>query len=431
MTPAGTPLRDLVESLLAIPRSLTGDGVRASLAAMQQVAPFVQHEVPTGTQVFDWTVPDEWNLRRGTLTGPDGTVLADSDVHPLHVMGYSEAVDVELSLDELQPRLHSLPDQPDAIPYRTSYYKRSWGFSLPDRVREGLVQGTYRATIEASLEPGRLTWGELVLPGESEDVVLLTTHLCHPAMANDNASGMALLATIGRELQALPDRRWTYHLVANPGTIGSLVWLSQNPDVWPRVVAGVTLAGVGDRGAPTWKRTFKGDAWVDRVAETVIAHHGGTTVPFSPWGYDERQYNAPAFRLPVGHLGRTPHGTYPEYHTSLDDIDFVTEASLTDSLKILLEVIDVLEHDEVLHNLAPHGEPRLGARGLYPSTGGTSAQAETLAMLWVLTMADGEHSLLDTSRRAEIDFQAIRQAAHKLLDGGLLGREAPDSGAAT
>lgn len=416
----GPELHARVRELLPMPRSLTGPGTQQTLQWLQSHAPFEVHEIASATAVHDWVVPDEWTLRRATLIGPDGTVLIDSDEHPLGVVGYSEPVDRAIELDELQQHLHSLPELPHATPWRNSYYQRNWGFCLPDEQRRALPAGEYRVHIDADLGPGRMQWAELVLPGASTDTVLVSTHVCHPAMANDNASGIAVLSGLAEHLASRQDRHLTWRLIANPGTIGSLVWLHENPGVLDDIVAGFTLSGLGDDGPLTWKPTFGEDAWVDRAASEVLGRHGGRVRDYSPWGYDERQYNAPGFRLPVGHVGRTLHGSYPEYHTSLDDLDFVSADRLGESLDAIIDLVDVLEQDRTITSRAPYGEPRLGPRGLYPQSGGRDAEQEVLTLLWVLHLADGAHSLLDVARRAELPFPLVVAGADRLVDAGLL-----------
>lgn len=420
--PTGQALHDAVAELLPIPRSLTGDGVRATLDLVGAQLPLTVHEVPTGTPALDWEVPREWRLRRATLTAPDGTVVADTDAHLLHVVGYSVGVDVELDRADLEAHLHSDPAQPDVIPYRTSYYAEDWGFCLPDRVRRGLPDGRYHARVDATLADGHLTYGEAVLPGTEPGEVLLTTHVCHPAMANDNASGIAVLAAIGAWLAARPSRRWTYRLLFLPGTIGALVWLSRHRDEVHRIVAGAVITGVGDRGRLTWKRSRRGDSLADRAVAAVLRDRGvdHQLLDFTPWGYDERQFASPGFDLPVGRLSRSVHGTYPEYHTSADDLDFVTPEALRGAAEVLADVVDVLERNRTWRNTQPYGEPQLGRRGLYPTIGGRTAQEQTLAMLWVLNQGDGTRDLVAVAERSGLPFATLADAADRLAAAGLL-----------
>jgi aminopeptidase-like protein len=408
----------LVERLYNIPRSLTGDGVRETLAVVAEHVPLEVHEVPTGTQVLDWTVPREWNLREAWIAGPDGRRVVDAAEHPLHVVGYSVPVHRRMALAELREHLHSLPEQPGVIPYRTSYYRDSWGFCLRHRDLEALPDGEYEVRVDATLGDGHLTYGELLLPGESEEEVLLSAHVCHPGMANDNQSSVALLTLLAR---ALAERRTrlSYRFLLAPGTIGAITWLARNEhDAVPRIANGLVLAGTGDPGPLHYKRSRRGDGRIDRAAAHVIALAGaGARVEdFTPWGYDERQFCSPGFDLPVGCLMRTPHGTYPEYHTSADDLGFVRPEALAGTYAALEAIVGVLEGDARYRNLSPKGEPQLGRRGLYASGGG----GRELAMLWVLSLSDGRASLLDVATRSGLPFALVREAADALAAHDLL-----------
>lgn len=418
----GGAMHDLVRELYPEPRSITGDGLRRTLARLDELLPLDLHEVPSGTRVLDWTVPDEWNVREAWIEGPDGRRIVDFADTPLHLMGYSVPVDERMSLQELKPHLHTLPDQPDRIPYRTSYYREAWGFCLPHRVYEDLPEGPYRVRIDATLEPGSLTYGEAVIPGRSDEVVLLSCHACHAGLANDNLSGIAVAVALGRALRARDDRRYTYRILFIPGTIGAITWLARNRDVADRVRHGLVLSGVGDDGDPTYKRTRHDDAEIDRAVNLVLERSGDTfeTRPFTPYGYDERQYGSPGFDLPVGCFMRTPWGEYPEYHTSDDDPDFVHPDRLADSYAKLRAVLEVLEANRSYRNLRPHGEPQLGRRGLYRSTGGAELPDYEHALLWVLNLSDGEHSLLDVAERSGLSFPALSKAADDLVDADLL-----------
>jgi aminopeptidase-like protein len=417
----GRRIYALVEKLLPLPRSLTGEGVRSTLRLVGERVPLNVHDVPSGTAVYDWAVPPEWTVREAYVALPDGRRVVDVADSALHLVGYSVPFRGELTLPELRPHLHTLPDQPEAIPFRTSFYHPSWGFCLTQRTLDALPpDAVYRVVVDTSLEPGSLTYGEVLLDGETSEEVLLTTHVCHPAMANDNASGIALLTELGSILSQAR-RRYTYRLLFIPGTIGSLTWLSRNESVLDRIAHGVVVTGVGAPGPLVYKRTRHGDRVVDRASALVVSRRGGEIREFSPWGYDERHFNSPGFDLPVGRLTRTPHGEFPEYHTSADDLSFVDAMTLGDSLAAYLEVLDVLEGDATFLNLSPKGEPQLGKRGLYPTTGGRSADDAVMAMLWVLNLSDGSHTLLDIATRSHLGFASVRSAARDLLAAGLLG----------
>lgn len=421
MTP-GERAYALVERLYPICRSITGDGVRETLSIVGEHLPVERHEVPSGTQVLDWTVPPEWNVRAARLTGPDGSTVVDLRDHTLHVVNYAEPVDLTLDLDELQPHLHSLPDRPDSIPYRTSYYDRSWGFCLPDRVRRALPPGRYHAVIDATLAPGHLSYGEVVVPGRTEDEILISTHVCHPSLADDNLSGISVAVQLARRLLDGPTPHHTVRFVYAPGTIGAITWLARNREGAHRVRHGLTLTCLGDAHPFTYKRTLAGDAPVDRAAAHVLTHSGlaHEVIDFFPYGYDERQYNSPGFRLPVGSLMRGRHGRFPEYHTSADDLSFVSAARLDESFTVLAAVVDVLDRDRTMVNLQPYGEPQLGSRGLYGALGGTAIPDAQMAMLWVLTLSDGTCSLLDVAERAGLPFASVADTAAVLEKHDLL-----------
>ena len=411
----------LVEDLFPICRSITGDGLRETLRRIGERVPLELHEVPTGTPVLDWTVPKEWNIRRARVTGPDGSPVVDFADHNLHVVSYSVPVDARMPLSELLPHLHSLPDQPTLIPYRTSYYAETWGFCLQDERLQQLKEGQYEVCIDSTLQPGSLTYAECLVPGDTGEEVLISCHCCHPSLANDNLSGIALATELASALH-VRRLRYSYRFLFIPGTIGSITWLALNEDRVGRIAHGLVLAGVGDAGNPTYKRSRRGNAFIDRAVEHVLRHSGDQyrIVDFSPYGYDERQYCSPGFDLPVGRLGRSPHGEYPEYHTSGDDLAFVRRHSLTASLRLSLQVIDVLENDQTYINLVPKGEPQLGRRGLYPPVGAQGAGEELMARLWVLNLCDGAHSLLDIAERSRVSFPMVKSAAAVLLEQGLL-----------
>jgi aminopeptidase-like protein len=420
----GDSMHGFMRELFPLCRSITGDGLRETLAAVGRRIPLEVHEVPSGTRVLDWTVPDEWNISDAYIA-KDGRRLVDFQQSNLHVVSYSEPVRATMTLAELRPHLHTLPENPEWIPYRTSYYSRSWGFCLAQRQLDGLEEGEYEVVVDSTLEPGALTYGECFLPGERADEVLLTTHVCHPSLANDNLSGIAVLTEVGARLQELP-RSLSYRLLFIPGTIGSITWLARNEDRVSKVVAGLVLACVGDSAPLSYKRSRRGEAPIDRAAAYVLRRGGmGQVVDFVPWGWDERQFNSPGFDVPVGSLSRSREGEYEEYHSSADDLELVRPASLEGALGAVLEILDMLDSDRRYVNLAPKGEPQLGRRGLYPQVGGPAAEEEQLAMLWVLNQSDGRSSLLDIADRSRLPFTAISAAAARLRDAGLLATPAP------
>lgn len=415
----------LVERLFPLRRSLTGEGVRQTLAVLGERLPLQVTEVPTGTPVLDWTVPREWTVREAHVTGPDGRRIVDWADGPLHLVGHSAPFRGRVDRGELLPHLHSLPDRPALTPYRTSYYVDTWGFCLPhDRVAT-LPAGDYDVVVDTELAEGSLTWGEVVVPGRSAEELLLTAHICHPAQANDNLSGIAVAAGLARRLLEGPPPRYTVRFLWAPGTLGAIAWLDRHRhDAVLRVRAGLVLTGLGDDAPPSYKRSRRGGTIIDRAVEHVLRHAApeARILDFSPYGYDERQFCSPGFDLPVGRFGRGVHGEYPEYHTSADDLSFVSPARLGDSLELLVAVVDVLERDRVLANQMPYGEPQLGRRGLYRSTGATpmDRQAAEMALLWTLNLCDGSRSLLDVAERAGLPFAALADAAARLEDAGLL-----------
>lgn len=415
-------LSALVRELYPICRSITGHGVRQTLAILARELPLEVREVASGTRVLDWTVPREWNIRDAYIANERGERVVDFRQHNLHVVNYSTPIRATMSLDELRPHLHSLPKEPELIPYRTTYYDEAWGFCLSDRQLQSLEPGTYDVCIDSTLEPGSLTYGELFLPGETEGEILISAHVCHPSLADDNLSGISVASALARELLAAPKRRLGVRFLFAPGTIGAITWLAQNRATASRIRHGLTLTCLGDGERFTYKRTVFGDETIDRAVTHVLAHAGYAqqTIDFFPYGYDERQYNSPGFRLPVGSLMRGRHGQFREYHTSADNLTFVSGERMLESLTVLRSVLGVLEHDRTYENLEPYGEPQLGSRGLYRALGGTSIPGLQFAMLWVLNLSDGKHSLLQIAERAGLSFAAVRGAAELLREHHLL-----------
>ena len=479
----GRSMMDLAAELYPIPRSLTGDGVRETLERIARRIPLETHELPTGTPVLDWTVPKEWNPREAWIRDPSGRRVVDFADHSLHLVGYSVPVHCQLSLNDLRPRLHSLPDQPDLIPYRTSYYEETWGFCLPHRLLESLPDGEYEVFIDASLEDGSMTWGECLLPGSTTEEVVISSHVCHPQLANDNLSGIAVAVHLAQALAAVPERRYSYRFLFAPGGIGAIAWLARNRDRLDTFRHGLIAANLGDAGSFHYKKSRRGDAEIDRAVVAGLAELGEelVTEDFFPFGYDERQYCSPGFDLPVGVLTRTPWGQYPEYHTSGDDLSFVRADALAGSLGAYLATATVLEEgqgapaghprargrahglvrgwrgsappgfwpaaaeggqkganrsgpdarsaqagsrrtagDRRYRNLEPFGEPQLGRRGLYGGLGGAGRKDREIAMLWVLNQSDGENSLLDIAERSEMPVEVVAEAADALREAGLL-----------
>jgi aminopeptidase-like protein len=418
----GHEMQRLIAELYPICRSITGNGFRETLQAVRRHIPLEVNEVPTGTPVFDWIVPKEWNIRDAYIKNTRGERVVDFQKSNLHVLNYSTPIRTKLSLAELKPHLFSLPEHPDWIPYRTSYYAERWGFCLSHRQLLALPDEVYEICIDSTLQDGHLTYGEFLLRGQSSDEVLISCHACHPSLANDNLSGLALAMFLAQRLGESKSR-YSYRFLFIPGTIGSIAWLARNEAKVANIQHGLVITCVGDAGRLTYKKSRRGDAEIDRAVAHVLKHSGQDheILEFTPYGYDERQYCSPAFNLPVGCFMRTPNGCYPEYHTSADNLDFVKPASLADSFTKCLAALAVLEGNQAYVNLNPKCEPQLGKRGLYQTIGGqTDARQFELAMLWVLNLSDGKHSLLHIAERSGLEFGLIRQAADTLVQHSLL-----------
>ena len=418
----GQEMHRFIADLYPICRSITGDGVRDTLQLIGKHIPLEIHEVPSGTKVFDWTVPKEWNIRDAYIKNSKGERVVDFKKSNLHVVSYSQPIHAKMTLGALKPYLHTLPEFPEWIPYRTSYYKESWGFCLTHKQFQAFQDEQYEVCIQSSLKIGSLTYGECVIPGDTSEEVLISAHVCHPSLCNDNLSGIALATYLALKLK-LEKPRYTYRFLFVPGTIGSIVWLAQNQKTTDRIRHGMVLTGVGDGGGFTYKKSRKGDAEIDRVFSHILKHAPWehTIIDFFPYGYDERQYCSPGFNLPVGCLMRTPHGQYPEYHTSGDNLDIIRPEYLEQSFSVCLKSIGVLEENKVYRSLNPFCEPQLGKRGLYRAIGGQAEGAKReMAMLWVLNLSDGDHSLLDIAERSNISFEIISEAGKILFEHHLL-----------
>jgi aminopeptidase-like protein len=424
---AGRRMFELAQELFPLHRSITGNGVRKTLDILAGHVPLKTVEVPSGSQVLDWEVPQEWNIRDAYIADADGNRLVDYQASNLHVVNYSQPIKQRMRWGELKDHLTTLPEQPDWIPYRTAYFRDLWGFCLTHRKYLELDETPDREVevcIDATFEDGALSYGELCLQGELEDEVLISTHICHPSLANDNLSGIVVANELARRLATLP-RRYTYRFIFVPATIGAITWLHQNRHNIHRVKHGLVLSGVGNADELTYKRSRLGNAKVDRAVEHVLRQRGNTARirDFAPTGYDERQFCSPGFNLPMGCLMRSPNGEYPEYHTSADNLEFLSEESLADTVAACLSVVEVLEHDRCYVNKNPFGEPQLGRRGLYRAYGEQLANPLLQqAILWVLNLSDSQHGLLDVAERSEIPFDVIKEAAGLLERHELIAR---------
>jgi aminopeptidase-like protein len=418
----GQAMHGFVRELFPLCRSITGDGLRQTLRMVADRIPLQLHEVASGTPVLDWVVPPEWHIRGARIETLAGDPVVDFADCNLHVVSYSTPVDAVVSREELAAHVHTLPDQPDLVPYRTGYYAERWGFCLSHRVWESMRDPQYRVRIDSTLAPGSLTYGELVITGRESAEVLVSVHCCHPSLANDNLSGIAVATELARHL-LLSDNRLSYRFLFIPATIGSLTWLAHHENVVPRIAHGLVLSCVGDAGPFHYKQSRRGDAAIDRIVAHVLARRGQDhrILPFSPFGYDERQYCSPAYDLPVGCFMRSPNGTFPQYHTSADNPGFVTPAALEESLDVLVDVTRILEHDRVFERVDGRGEPQLGRRGLYRAISGQKDHAEAqMALLWVLNQADGCHSLFDIAQRSGVGFDRLAAAAGLAEQAGLI-----------
>jgi aminopeptidase-like protein len=427
----GVELHRFIENLYPICRSITGEGLRETLRAVGRLVPLALREVPTGTQVFDWTVPKEWNIRDAYVKNSRDERVIDFQSSNLHVVNYSVSVRQKMQLAELKTHLFTLVDRPDWIPYRTSYYKETWGFCLSQRQFDLLPEDEYEVVIDSTLQAGHLTYGECFLQGELPDEIIVSTHCCHPSMCNDNLSGIAVATFLAKHLSQR-SRRYSYRFLFIPGTIGAITWLALNEEKISRIGHGLVLTGLGDSGKLHYKKSRRGDAEIDRAAAHVLhralyEHH---LLDFTPYGYDERQFCSPGINLPVGRLSRGPHGTFPEYHTSADNLGFVHPEKLEESFEACLQILNLLERNGTFLNLNSKCEPQLGKRGLYGMVGGgPDSGVRELAMLWVLNLSDGNHSLLDIAERSNMSFDSIFEAAEALQQKGLL-RECFEFGAA-
>lgn len=419
----GDAMHSLLRELYPIMRSMTGAGLRATVKRMSAIVPLEVTEVSSGTQVFDWSVPDEWSIEDAFIEHESGRRFAELRQSNLHVVGYSTPVDATLTLDELRPHLHSLPDYPDWIPYHTSYYKRGWGFCLAHKDLQALPEGRYHVVIRSSLGPGSLTLAEYVHRGAIDDEVLIFAHDCHPSLANDNLAGLVVAVHLA-EFLAQQATRYTYRFVFAPATIGSIAWLATNEATLTRIRHGLVLSLLGDSGPLQYKKSRTGSHAVDRAAWHVLRTEfpDSRLLEFSPWGYDERQFCSPGINLPMGRLTRTPNGEFIEYHTSADNPAYVLPDSLAKAWLACLKIFEAIEADVSYVNLSPRGEPQLGRRGLYRAMGGyyTGVADSQMALFWMLNQSDGSTSVLDIAEKSKLPAGMLARAAIDLQAAGLL-----------
>ncbi len=415
----GEEMMSFISGLYPICRSITGEGVRETLRRIAAHIPLTVTEVPSGTEVFDWVVPQEWNINDAYIKDSSGRRVVDFKASNLHVVGYSIPVRTRVTLEKLRSHLFSLPEHPDWVPYRTSYYNQTWGFCLSDRTLGQLKEEEYEVCIDSSLKDGSLTYAEFLIPGQAPEEVLISCHTCHPSLCNDNLSGIAVATFLAKALNSMSGLRFSYRFLFIPGTIGSITWLARNLENLGKIKHGLVLANMGDPGGFVYKKSRRGNAEIDRAMAHLLSGCGEVR-EFEPYGYDERQFCSPGINLPVGCLSRTPFGEFEEYHTSADNLDFVRPEALDSSLLLCLSLVEVLEGNTRFVNLNPMCEPQLGRRGLYRTTGGQRSREDDLALLWVLNLSDGLHDLLDVAVRSGLPFELIRRAADRLTGCGLL-----------
>lgn len=412
---------DLARDIFPLCRSITGDGVRETLRRLARHAPLEIFEVPSGTPAYDWEIPLEWNLRDAWIATADGHRVVDVKRHALHVMGYSVPVRACMSLSELRPHLHTLPEYPDRIPYRTSYYREAWGFCVAQRELDTWPEGEYEVVIDSTLKPGSLTYAECHVPGASGQEVLVYTHTCHPALANDNAIGMAVAAVLAGEImKSRPNL--SYRFVFGPGTIGSIAWLARNEAQLGRVRAGLVIGLLGDAGPLTYKRSRRGRAEIDFIAADAVRRLDpqARLQDFTPYGYDERQFCSPGIDLPMGRLTRSPNDAYPEYHSSADNLELLRADAIAQSIQAIAAIFGRIDVNRRFRSTSPKGEPRLGKRGLFRATGGANPGEFEHAMLWLLNLADGAHGLQDAHAASGLPLASLEGAAAALVEAGLL-----------
>jgi aminopeptidase-like protein len=421
-------LHSLVTELFPINRSLTGAGVRETLGVIARYIDLTINEVASGTPTLDWTVPMEWNIRGASISTLSGHRLVDFADNNLHVLGYSKPVQGVISRADLARHVHTLPDQPDLIPYRTGYFADDWGFCLSHELWQTMTDENYRVEIDSDLSSGSMTYGELFLPGQTDQEVLVTCHICHPSLANDNLSGIAVMTALAMR-QARRTRRLGYRFLFLPATIGAITWLDRNQTMLDRVRYGIVLTCLGDPSPFHYKESRRG-ATIDRAVAHVLRHSGHQyeVMPFNPYGYDERQFCSPGFDLPVGCLMRGVHGTFPEYHTSADNLEFVRPECLDQSYALIESILDLLDQNRTFARVDGRGEPQLGRRGLYRAIAGQreAGGATQMDLLWFLNLADGKHSLLDMAIRADVPFARLEAAARLAVEAALV-RERPSS----
>ena len=418
--------RDLyrwAQDLYPICRSLTGEGVRETLGYIKNLIPeLTVHSIKSGKTVFDWQVPLEWNIKDAYIKDESGKKVIDFKVNNLHVVGYSESVDSILHLDDLQSHLHSIPSQPNAIPYITSYYSKKWGFCLTERQRQSLVDGKYHVVIDSELRDGILNYADLVIQGKSKKEVFVSTYICHPSMGNNELSGPVVTTALVQWISALKDPYYTYRFVFIPETIGSIVYLSSNLEqLRNNVIAGFNVTCVGDDRCYSFMPSRNGNTLSDRVGKHILSSidQGYKSYSWLHRGSDERQYCAPGIDLPIASMMRSKYGEYPEYHTSLDDLSLISSAGLEGGLNALVRAIQAIEFN-CFPKATVLGEPQLGKRGLYPLISTKASKGSVRSMMDLLTYSDGVLDLIDIADKIDTPIWELYEIVNSLVTHGLL-----------
>ncbi len=413
---------DLIKELFPICRSITGNGVRKSLQIVNKHIPIEIKEITSGTVVYDWTIPKEWNIRDAYVKDSNGKKIIDFKISNLHVLNYSIPIHKKISLDELKQHLYTLPEHPDWIPYRTSYYEENWGFCLTHNEFDKLEDGEYEVFIDSTLENGSLTYAELFLKGNTDDEILLSTYICHPSMCNDNLSGTSLLTFLAKNMID-KNLKYSYRFLFIPETIGAIAWLHENKNKIQNIKFGLVATCVGDSGQLNYKKTKHGNVLLDKIVEKVLldSNDPHKIIDFFPTGSDERQFSSPGFDLPIGSLIRSLYAVFPEYHTSADNLNFINAGSLQDTFEKYSSIIYILENNDIFENQNPYCEPNLGKRDLYHTVGAKKKiSIISNAIFWILNQSDGKTSLLDIAIKSNLSFDDIKKTADLLLSKKLL-----------
>lgn len=418
-------LEELFDELWPINRSITGNGVRKTLQILGKHIELRTTEIPSGATVFDWTVPKEWNATDAYIITPSGNKIADFKENNLHLLGYSIPFEGELTWEELKPHLYTLPDQPEAIPYITSYYKERWGFCLDNNTFKNLEEkGTYRVVIKSTLEMGSLTYADAIIKGKSKKEIVFSSYVCHPSLASNELSGPLIMTLLYDKIKSLPDRNYTYRFIFAPETIGTIAYLSNNHEyLKENTVAGYVVTCAGDDGPFTYKKNRENGAYINKITEHILSKSGKKfeVIPFIPIGSDERQYCSPGINLPFGSLMRTMYGKYPEYHTSLDNKSFISFDAMIETVDLYFDLVKAFELDGRYKNNSPYGEPQLGKRGLYPDVGTKEKKGDTLRkILYILNYSDDKHTLLDIAKLLDCSILELEDAINQLTEKKLL-----------